>query len=480
MGAKGKAALFAGGALAGLLALASLLPVEAAPRKVLSFYDLKGEASSIWFQGGTNAFPGLPLANVRVGYTTASLDSMPSSHGVGSYVDLGEIGQTGWGQARGGGAPLPEQQPQQADARFPGSTTEAQAQLSGDQDLQGQGRLLAGSARAKAGETSAEGTATAAGIELAAPSQSPAGLAPASVMRSAFASLLQGVNAFRQARGLGPYRPAQAGGGLTARAASSHTRAWKDGEKAIVSAEAAVEDVDLGGVISIKGVRSFSSSSTDGAAGTSEGRVEVTGASLGGIPVEITSEGVSLAENALPVGPSELKALSDQLNQVLAQAGFRLTLLDVAKSAEGPAGSANVRGLLVSWEGTAPTPDRQSFYFFAVLGAASADAHGGQTEAATASPSPSGEPATLGELSEGGGGGEVGTSSGVAGSGGAISLPAVQGTSPAGQPAQVAMPPARPVQKRGGWLVALYGIWQLSVLATLAAAIRAKMASGAG
>lgn len=433
------------------VATAGLEPMLTSSSSPLGYFEGSAVSSPAWIYSESNAAP-VPIADLNVPYTTVRLDSTPSAEATASYFDTGALGQTG--ASKGG-----MDQPQYATARFPGSPHDANSGAVDQADPAGVAHLQAASATATAAETS--GGAESAVFSL---SSGAAGAGAAAFPPEALVALRRAVDALRDGAGIPWYRTEQAGGVLSVGKLRSASRVWRDEGEAFALAESFVEDLDLGGVVRVGLVRSRALATSRGIAGHAETSLEVGDASIGGVPVRITSEGVEVTGNALPVDPKDVRALGDSLSKALGAAGWRIRLLDTADLSSGARGKGAVRGVEFRW--TAPMPSGvASFSYSMTVGRAEATAYGGPLVQISRAGTGSGRTSEdVGALRSPQPPPEVVTS---------VVVPA---PSPhAWRPAAAGPLAASSGPGRNPWAgpaVALYGFWQLSTLAAAAAAIR--------
>ncbi len=128
--------------------------------------------------------------------------------------------------------------------------------------------------------------------------------------------------------------------------------------------------VALGGLLTIESVTTELTATSDGSAGSSAGRTTVTGASLGGEPVEIGPDGIRFTDppegsepetggvlgqvgDALEPVTAGLGDLLDQagsLNEILGQAGIAVRLAEPRATGDGPSAERVSEGLVIEFE----------------------------------------------------------------------------------------------------------------------------------
>jgi hypothetical protein len=107
----------------------------------------------------------------------------------------------------------------------------------------------------------------------------------------------------------------------------------------------------LGGLVQIGGVRSQSHVTDDGAGKrTAASSLEITGVSVGGIPAQITEQGLVLGSPTGVLGPL-VQQLQTQVNSLLQALGFRLVALETTQTLkdEDNNAAATAQGLLIEF-----------------------------------------------------------------------------------------------------------------------------------
>lgn len=100
--------------------------------------------------------------------------------------------------------------------------------------------------------------------------------------------------------------------------ATTRIRVARVDGQAASTATTVLDGVTVAGVLRLESIVLTATSTADGAAGKSAASVRVSGAAVGGTPVEITGEGIMVSGNAIP---ANAKAVSDALKS----AGLELT-----------------------------------------------------------------------------------------------------------------------------------------------------------
>jgi hypothetical protein len=124
--------------------------------------------------------------------------------------------------------------------------------------------------------------------------------------------------------------------------AATHT----DGSKLVVEARASLSDFDLLGLLTIKSVSTDLTVTSNGRVTETSGGTVVTGASFGGQPVTIDSQGIHPEKGAGAAERAEVTAL----NEVLSALGLRVTAAGPIKQESPTAGQVISAGLRVDLE----------------------------------------------------------------------------------------------------------------------------------
>ncbi len=144
---------------------------------------------------------------------------------------------------------------------------------------------------------------------------------------------------------------------LTIESATSRTDQRIVRGSLVVDARATLSGVRLlGGLIDIGSVRSHSRV-TDDANGTRvvDASLEVTGVTVGGVPAQLTEDGLVLGDPEGATGPLD-QQLQSQLNTLLTQLGVQVSILDAEELSDDETGGvASVGGLLI--EAAVPVND---------------------------------------------------------------------------------------------------------------------------
>ena len=145
-------------------------------------------------------------------------------------------------------------------------------------------------------------------------------------------------------------------GVVRAGSSTSHSKQLFEGSTLVVTAESAVNGLDIGGgQLHIDHVRSVASARVDGAKVLAASAVTtVSGATAGGVPVVIDSTGVHVAGNG------DGGALQGGVNTALAAldaSGIKVRLTTPSKLTKDGTAAASTGGLLITFAGTVALPN---------------------------------------------------------------------------------------------------------------------------
>ncbi|GAB2451574.1 hypothetical protein GCM10027062_35620 [Nocardioides hungaricus] len=344
---------------------ASAPPASGAPEPGFGGYSAVATAAPVKIElyEPTIPIPATPQFEVEMGYTTVEADSGsslgraswlwpgdPVGEGMKTFVEqLGlppQLGEDGYPVQVNSGQPSGE--PAQADEPFPGMVmrtsatadkTVAQAGFSPD------GQVQDGTAK-DGGDEGTPGVPTLPGVpglpELP-------GLPGADLLSSFGDAITGGLSTAAEQ----PEEPAPGGApGIPPEVAalvdfegytsSSQSAVVKDG-RVVTTARSALGDVTLlGGLITMEGIVSTSTSSSDGAKGTASGRAVLGGLTIAGQEFSAGPGGFTAAgqEAGLPAFP-------DQLTQALDRLGIKLLLPKPDRTVKGDQATNQVAGLIL-------------------------------------------------------------------------------------------------------------------------------------
>jgi hypothetical protein len=121
-------------------------------------------------------------------------------------------------------------------------------------------------------------------------------------------------------------------------------------DKLVVTADSVISGVDLvGGLIHLGAIHSTSTITDDGhGKRTSSAKLEVGGVTVGGLPAEITTDGIIVGPSSTPLGPLATQT-ARSLNQLLSALGVRIALLPATHTTDDGNGQAvaSAAGLLL-------------------------------------------------------------------------------------------------------------------------------------
>ena len=510
--------------LAGLVTVAVLLTPAAAvlaegdsvssAAPGLDVYNGTVSATAVHAQAGSSAFPNFasgaidnryPLAHVR-------LDSSPTIQVTASSLDTGPLGQT---VAAGG----QKEQPQYAEVRCPpqcdnkpvtvGSepgpfATSQAADCHGSATARAGGGPLGGGGGGAPAPPGPPAPPKSAGLGapvagLGAPVAAPAapvaaGPAPAAVnpLRAALAAWRARYLTANDAR-LYPM-PAEGAPDAVEGDAAHSEGTVKDGVLTLVG-ESWAKNISLGGgQIAIHGLHVRASVKNDGNPGK-DIVIEVGSAEVGGVPVTIGPQGVSVKGQSVPgIGEGAAQA-NAALNQALAQSGAEIHAVAPKITTSDHQLTLNVVGLMVRFAPASPAPGVPAQFTSFALGEVFADslavpgvgANGGLSDGGVspgldnsvtggtaADTGASSSADSLGSADTSGTGALAGAGSAfTSGSSGGFQSSSGAGTSTAtggfSSGRQAALTPARLVSRhKPTELLLLYLIWQVLVLGTAA------------
>lgn len=449
------------GVLVLLLVVAGTGSLRASPPAPLGYFGGSALSSSISIHTASDAFSDIPVVNFGIPYSTTILDSAPSAAATGTYLDTGQLVQ--FLASQGG-----QTQPQYASSRYPGSAQEAKATVVDEIDPTGQFRIEAATATSRTSEARAQAASSVFGL-TSPPSSNPTPDTRESRpnhgigLRSSVTSLSRALNRIRAARGLPPLAVAGPGETLTVAKLTTQSEVREQDGRVLAATEAVADGVALGGgAVRIRTVKAVARVITDGVVASSEPNLEVTDANVGGFPVRIAADGVTVVDGDSPFGPADLAGLNIQINQALSDSGWRIRMLGSEKANKGASGSALVRGLEIGWESPIPAGlGLPSLGFAVVLGKAEANVYGSRARIARAPGASAGDDDS--GMSPGFQYGGIATTPG----------PAVEPPS-ADTPSFDARALGASAPRRGKGLVVLFGLWQLSLVATVLEAVRLR------
>ena len=165
---------------------------------------------------------------------------------------------------------------------------------------------------------------------------------------------------------------------------SSASTATLGAQVGTVVADGTAKDVTLaGGVVKVGSVVSHAEATTDGLVASAKGKTTVSGMSVGGIPVVVDDQGVTVATQHGVIPPGS----TDALNAALANLGMSITLSAPTQAKAGGTVSYDAGSLLVLWK-----PPGSANTFTASLGGSHVVAGASQSSTFVLPPLPPGQP----------------------------------------------------------------------------------------
>ena len=458
------------------VALTTGLATAFAPtaRAVQTFSAVNGTVSgaAVHLLAGSNAFPNFRTGAVdnRYPLALARVDNSPTAEGVASPFDTGPLGQTAVatfnsGQAPTLPAPLPTpppspppaglqlSQPQYADAKFPPGADKP---------------VTVGSLGGPyAAATAVQNKATAQSELVSAPPGASPSAASLNKLNAALSAWRLQFLTAADARRFPMVRP---------------TAAQPDGADGITGASSAVFD-DAAGTLTLSGDARVAKASFGGGAialfglhtavqvvndGTPKHSItiEIANATVGGVPVTVGPDGVSIKGTQVPGLSQALQQASAALNSALAQGGYHVALAtpDIKKGDNQETVSAT--GVHVTFQQGGAVGGIPQQYFDYSLGEVFADS------LATPGTPPGSGADVLGTTQSAP---TAGTSEFIPGTPGAPAIPGTPGGTLTGS---TPIPRSAATQTIGGvrriandkplWLLLFYFMWQAALIGTAA------------
>ncbi|MBV8160984.1 MAG: hypothetical protein JO265_08685 [Acidimicrobiia bacterium] len=444
-------------------------------RAAQTFSAVNGTASgaAIHLLAGSNAFPNFRTGAVdnRYPLAQARVDNSPTAEGTASPLDTGPLGQTAVATFNSGQLPtlpppvpspptLPPgpqlSQPQYADARFPPGS--------------GNKPVTVGSVGGPyAAATAIQNEATAQSELVSA----PPGASPSATSLSKLDAVL---NAWRlefltaaDSRRFPAVHPdaAQPDGadGVTGTA----TAVFDDGAGILtVSGDARVAKASFGGgAIALFGLHSAVQIVNDGEPKHSI-TTEIANATVGGVPVTLGPDGVSVNGTQLPGVGQAVQQASAALNTALAQAGYHIATVTPATTKSDNQETITAAAAVVTFQQPGAAGGIPQQFFDYSLGEVFADS--------LASPGtpPASVPAVLGTNETAPSGptsefisGTPGTPASPGAPGGPLAAPSTQAQTPA-VPTRPLGAVRRIVSEKPLWLLLFYFMWQAALIGTAA------------
>jgi len=453
----------------GVAAMAGTTFVVAAggPSIAATTYDVingTANATPVHIIAGSDAFTNFRTGAIDNSYPLAHshIDGAPASEAAATFADTGPLVQTGVGTAN---PMLPAgvqvNQVQYATAHYPpGTTTPATFGSAG-------GPYASADATATAAHATATLASAAAPALPVTPPAAPASANQSSLNQDALRAVL---TAWRRAwlndREAAMYPMPRA---------SAAQPDGTDGDTGLSSVsldagglttigESRVLNANFAnGLISISGLRVAASITNDGTPKHSI-TVKIAEAAVGGIPVTISTDGVSIATTALPgIAPVRDQAVA-ALNSALAAAGVSISLVNPTITTTAGQETIDAFGVRIQFDQPPSGPGVPSQHVTIVLGEAFVDALAVPGEALdTSDESTTDTGGGFIDTTDNGGSDLFGVLGDTTSSGGVVSTPRGRGTSPNVAGGSL----VSTVRKKPTDLVLLYFLWQSTLIGTL-------------
>jgi hypothetical protein len=421
--ASGRRRVVQAGVAALLVAPTVLLVAAGRSRADSAIGNYNGTVSStaVHVQAGSSAFPNFNTGAVDNHYPLAwaHVDSSPNAEAFSSPLDTGPLGQTVAGAGH-------QNQPQYADVRCPPqcdkpvtvgsppgpSSSSAASETKAVATGEAGGVAPGGGAPAPPAPAppKADGLAPAAAAPApapaAAPASAPAAAPEASLLDAGRAAALRAALSAWRAQYLTaddarryPMPAADTPDGVAGDTARSESRL--DGSTLVLDGMSAAGRVVLGGgAVVLRGVSVHVNITNDGTPKKTVA-VEIGSALVGGTPVTIGPDGVSVNGQAVPgIGAAGAQA-SAALNQALAQSGIEIRSLAPSQQLSDHQLTLDAVGVLLRLAPKSPAPGVPAQFTTMAVGEVFADS--------LAVPGEGGELGDGGVGGELGGGGETGT-----------------------------------------------------------------------
>jgi hypothetical protein len=339
---------------------AGAAPATAAPEAGYGGYSAVATAAPVRIEiyEPTIPIPATPQLEVELAYTTVEADSGsalgraswmwpgdPVGEGMKTFVEqLGlppQLGEDGYPVQVNSGQPSGE--PQQADEPFPGMVmrtsasaerTIAQAGFSPD------GQVQDGAGRSGGDEGGDEGTPGVPTLP---------GVPGADLLSSFGEAITGGLTAAAEepeeepAPGGAPGLPPEVAALVDFEGYTSSSQSAVVDDKVVTTARSALASATLlGGLITLEGVVATSTSTSDGAQGTTTGRAVLGGLTIAGQEFSAGPGGFTAAGQG-----AELPEVPEQLTQALGQLGISIGLPEPDRTVKGDRASGQVAGLVL-------------------------------------------------------------------------------------------------------------------------------------
>lgn len=316
--------------LPAVLALALVRPVSAATP--LGFYALTYSAAAVAPQGEIGAGGGLLPIDGGAPLVRGRVESAPSSSSVAASVEPGTLFATVAGVANTEAGEEVVATPTRAEALYPGSPEGSANQFGPEQA--GPLSVGVGTALAQARLHGATGRAELSTYRLSG------GEAAGRALAAQLAALRMRHPAAATAR-----TAESDGAALAVDGGSAFGQAAATPEQGTLAVEArtSVDEVRVADQVVIRGITGSASVSVADGTRTPQAGLQITAASVGPFPVEITADGVRFAEQSIPT--AQAQELSAAINDALTAAGVHVRL-EPARATTAPGAAEADSGAL--------------------------------------------------------------------------------------------------------------------------------------
>lgn len=324
-----------------LATLATVRPVAAAGEE-WSTYSMTYGGTAAGRQGLVGASGGLVAFSGGPGVVAGRLDAAPSGSAEASSVEPGTMGRLVVGQANGAGGPEVDADVLTARATLPGEQAEDSATQAGPQEA-GPLTIVGAQADAAVTPTASTSRASVATFRVAGQGSAEALATAARAWRTTFVDGDGGLAGAQQPR------VAATSDMLRIEGAHGDGRAVAD-----VAARQLTSTVEVGaarvvvqGALVLEGVVGRATAAAGATDRTSSATMDVGSVTLGGVPLTLDEQGLSIAENQVVTG-QDVVAANEQLQGVLAQAGIEVRLLGTVQQTDDTTARASSGGVAIS------------------------------------------------------------------------------------------------------------------------------------
>lgn len=324
-----------------LATLATVRPVAAAEEWTTYSMTYRGTAAGreglVGASGGLVAFSGGP------GAVVGRLDAAPSGSAEASSVEPGTMARLVAGQANGAGGPEVDADALTARAEQPGEQAEDSATQAGPQEA-GPMTIVGAEAEAAVSSSvsvarSSVGTFRVAGEQGSAESFATA----ARAWRTQFIDGDGGLAGAQQPRVASSTDALRIEGALGDGRATADTTA----RELTSTIEVGAARVVVQGALVLEGVVGRATASAAGTDRSAAATMDVGSVTVGGVPVVLDEQGLSVAENQVVAG-ADVAAANEQLQTILAEAGIEVRLLAAVQQQDDRAARASSGGVAIT------------------------------------------------------------------------------------------------------------------------------------